>query len=96
MTSNVAFERSFAELSNAHEYSMVSALSLAEISETSCSVFSCATVIMFLKPSSFTILSRKVGGGKKSKKKKKKHGPCKESRKKFLLNFTSLDKKDPT
>ena len=45
MTSNVAFERSFAELSNGHGFSMVRVFTLAKIIKTSCSVFFCAMVM---------------------------------------------------
>ena len=44
MTSNVAYERSFAELSNGHEFSMVRVITLAKIIKTICSVFFIATV----------------------------------------------------
>ena len=39
MTSNVAYERSFAELSNGHGFSMVRVITLAKIIKTICSVF---------------------------------------------------------
>ena len=44
MTSNVAYERSFAELSNGHGFSMVRVITLAKIIKTICSVFFLATV----------------------------------------------------
>ena len=44
MTSNVAYERSFAELSNGHGFSMVRVIILAKIIKTICSVFFFATV----------------------------------------------------
>ena len=44
MTSNVAYERSFAELSNGHGFSMVKVITLAKIIKTICSVFFLATV----------------------------------------------------
>jgi len=44
MTSNVTFERSFAELLNGHEFSVVEAFYLAKHNKTICSVFSFATV----------------------------------------------------
>ena len=44
MTSNVAYERSFAELSNGHGFSMVRVITLAKIIKTICSVFFFATV----------------------------------------------------
>ena len=47
MTSNVAFERSFAELSNGHEFSIVSVFTLANIIKTSCPVFFCSMVTKF-------------------------------------------------
>ena len=44
ITSNVAFKRSFAGLSNDYGFSMVSVFHLTEISKTSCPVFSFAIV----------------------------------------------------
>ena len=57
MTSNVTFERSFAELSNGHEFSIVRVFTLANIIKTSCPIFFCAMVILSLIYFYFSTLS---------------------------------------
>ena len=62
MTSNVAYERSFAELSNGHGFSMVRVITLAKIIKTICSVFFLLPLkVRLLQLSSKMVTKMKVG-----------------------------------